>query len=372
MRIAVIGGGLGGLAATISLSQAGHDVTLFEQRERFTEVGCGISVWPNAMRALDELGLGAEVRAYGIHHCSGAFLTRTGQRLFDPGARYFEKFGDTCVVHRKELVEVLAQAVSPEQVRLGAKVSGVSLDGTVELDGERHLFDLVVGADGLHSVTRNALWPEAKAPRYTGYSITRFVTVPLGDKQPSSQLELWGERARFGYFPMSGGRAYCYGFQPAEPGNQDLTLDPFRQFPAPVPFLLDAIGPEGVLQHDSYDLPNLKTFVKGNIALLGDAAHAMTPNIGQGACQALEDAITLARVCPDMRAYDRLRRRRTQRIARDSRRLGALGLASNPVLTPLRDVTMRATQGASLRQMDRVLDWTPPPFPGLVDECPVI
>ncbi|MGL5443486.1 MAG: FAD-dependent monooxygenase, partial [[Mycobacterium] stephanolepidis] len=85
MRIAVIGGGLGGLNATISLTQAGHEVTLFEQRERFTEVGCGISVWPNAMRALDELGLGAEVRAHGIHHCSGAFLSPTGSRLLEPG-----------------------------------------------------------------------------------------------------------------------------------------------------------------------------------------------------------------------------------------------------------------------------------------------
>ncbi|WP_078315866.1 FAD-dependent monooxygenase [Mycobacterium sp. D16Q16] len=361
MRIAVIGGGLGGLTATISLSQAGHEVTLFEQRERFTEVGCGISVWPNAMRALDELGLGAEVRAHGVHHCSGAFLTRAGERLFEPGARYFEAFGDTCVVHRKELVGILARAVPPEKTALGTKVTGVGLDGEVVADGERHLFDLVIGADGLHSVTRRALWPEARPPRYTGYSITRFVTVPLGDQQPRSQLELWGDRARFGYFPMSGGRAYCYGFQPAESGNPNLSLDPFRQFPAPVAHLLDSVGPEGVLQHDSYDLPNLETFVKGKVALLGDAAHAMTPNIGQGACQALEDAVTLARVYPDMRAYDRLRRRRTQRIARDSRRLGAMGLVSHPLLTPLRDVAMRTTRGMSLRQMDRVLRWVPPP-----------
>ncbi|MUM18996.1 NAD(P)-binding protein [Mycobacterium sp. CBMA271] len=368
MRIAVIGGGLGGLAATISLSQVGHDVTLFEQRDKFTEVGCGISVWPNAMRVLDALGLGAEVRAHGIHHCSGAFLTHTGQRLFDPGARYFENFGDTCVVHRKELVGILAQAVASEKVELGTKVTGVSLDGVLEVDGEHHAFDLVIGADGLNSVTRNALWPEAKPPRYNGYSITRFVTVPLGDKQPRSQLERWGDRARFGYFPMSGGRAYCYGFQPTEPGNPDLGLDPFRQFPDPVSFLLDSVGPEGVLQHDSHDLPNLRTFAKGKVALLGDAAHAMTPNIGQGACQALEDAITLARVCPDLRAYDALRRRRTQRIARDSRRLGALGLVSSPVLTPLRNLTMRGTRGVSLRQMDSVLEWMPPPFPGLVDE----
>ncbi|WP_157897180.1 FAD-dependent oxidoreductase [Mycobacteroides salmoniphilum] len=137
MRIAVIGGGLGGLTATISLTQAGHEVTLFEQREWYTEVGCGISVWPNAMRALDELGLGAEVRAHGVHHCSGAFLTTSGGRLFEPGAQYFETFGDTCVVHRKELVGILAEAVAPRKSALGTKVTGVGLDGTVIADGER-------------------------------------------------------------------------------------------------------------------------------------------------------------------------------------------------------------------------------------------
>jgi 2-polyprenyl-6-methoxyphenol hydroxylase-like FAD-dependent oxidoreductase len=83
-----------------------------------------------------------------------------------------------------------------------------------------------------------------------------------------------GRSCRFGYFPMSGGRAYCYGFQPTDPGNPDLSLDPCRQFAAPVPYLLDSVGPEGVLQHDSYDLPHLRTFVKGKVALLGDAAHA--------------------------------------------------------------------------------------------------
>jgi 2-polyprenyl-6-methoxyphenol hydroxylase-like FAD-dependent oxidoreductase len=161
---------------------------------------------------------------------------------------------------------------------------------------------------------------------------------------------------------MSGGRAYCYGFQPTEPGNPNLTTDPFRQFPDPVPFFLDSIGPEGVLQHDSYDLPNLKTFVKGKVVLLGDAAHAMTPNIGQGACQALEDAVTLARVHPDLRAYDKLRRRRTQRIMRNSRLLGVVGLLSNPVLTRPRDLMMQATRRLTLRDMHQTLGWTPPPL----------
>ena len=179
--------------------------------------------------------------------------------------------------------------------------------------------DLVVGADGIRSVVRSSVWPDAPAPRYVGYTAWRMITppVPVGESSES-----WGAGERFGYVRSPTG-ASTASRPPTRPKPATAAGWPgcaagFGGWHDPIPALLEAADPGAVLHDDLYELPPLAAYTSGKVALVGDAAHAMTPNLGQGACQALEDAVVLAKTVggpSGLDAYDRLRRPRTQKIA---------------------------------------------------------
>jgi 2-polyprenyl-6-methoxyphenol hydroxylase-like FAD-dependent oxidoreductase len=167
---------------------------------------------------------------------------------------------------------------------------------------------------------------------------------------------------------MPDGRVYCYLMANAPEGSRcglDELRARFAQWPDPIPALLASAGDDALLQHDTYELPRLGSFVSGRVALLGDAAHAMTPNLGQGACQALEDAVTLA-ACVDragvragLAAYDRARRPRTQMLARRSRQVGAPAHWTSPVLTTARDTVIPLLPGSVFgRSIAPAYAWT--------------
>ena len=200
-------------------------------------------------------------------------------------------------------------------------------DGTVTHSGGECRADLVVGADGVNSATRQSVWPDSPAPRYAGYTSWRMVCPPVPVTEVS---ECWGRGERFGYAPLPDGRIYVYATANAPEGASDGGLPELRRrfggWHHPIPALLDAAEAGAVLHHDLYELPPLTTYTSGAVVLAGDAAHAMTPNLGQGACQALEDAVVLGNVMASgdgLAAYDRQRRPRTQMIARRSRQVGA-------------------------------------------------
>lgn len=374
----IVGGGIGGLAAAIALHRRGWRVEVLERAPEFTEIGAGISLWPNALRALDALGLADVVRQLGAVEASGGVRDRRGRWLSrTDNAELVRRFGHPLlVVHRAELLRALTEALPPACLRPGSEVVAVRDDDrgpVVEHRGGVSRSDLVVGADGLRSVVRRTLWPDAPGPRYAGYTAWRMVTEPLAEP-PAEGAATWGRGERFGYTALPGGRMYCFATASLPQGTATRSTDHaellrrFGAWPDPIPALLAAVPADAVLRHDLYELPPQPSFVHGRVALLGDAAHAMTPNLGQGACQALEDAVTLA-VCLDgtqdtaaaLRSYDRLRRPRTQAVARRSARLGAIGQLAWPPAVLLRDTAARLTpERATLRSMTPVLGWTPP------------
>ncbi|WP_043842949.1 FAD-dependent monooxygenase [Amycolatopsis taiwanensis] len=371
----IVGGGIGGLAAAIALSRRGWRVSVLERASRITAAGSGLSIWPNGLRALDGLGVGEEVRSRalvdtegGIRDTRGRWLSKTDT---DEMAR---RHGPLVAIHRADLLEILQATLPPGVVHLGETVSEIAEDNgatTVAHTSGVSRADLVVGADGIHSMVRRALWPQAAAPRYAGYTAWRTVVHP--GTRPRSGGETWGSGEIFGIVPLGDGRIYVFAGASTPEGQRSTDgelAELHRRFDSwhdPIPALLDAAEPEAVLRHDIYHLPDLKSFVRQRVALLGDAAHAMTPNLGQGANQALEDAVTLAEVVdhaePDLAlaSYDRLRRPRTQSLARQSRRMGSLAHLASPAAALVRNTVMRlAPARVALARLDPVLDWHAP------------
>lgn len=363
MKAIIIGGGIAGLASALALTRGGWQVEVLERAPDFTEVGAGLSLWPNALRALDALGVGEPVRGravlegqVGIRDAAGRWLSRADT------AELQRRYGLTAMIHRADLLAVLRAAVPAEALRPGTTVSAVRPDGTVVHLGGESRADLVVGADGMHSVTRRSVWPDAPAPRYAGYTAWRVVTPPVPVAEAS---ESWGRGERFGYAPLTDGRIYCFATANAPAGASEGGLAGLRRRFAgwhdPIPALLDAADPGAVLHHDLYELPPLKTYTSGSVVLAGDAAHAMTPNLGQGACQALEDAVVLGTVMASgdgLEAYDQKRRPRTQMITRRSRRIGAAAQWASPAAVNLRNTALRLLPPSTLaRSLAPVLDW---------------
>lgn len=370
----VVGGGIGGLAAAIALSQRDWQVTVLERASASAPAGSGLSIWPNGLRALDSLGVGEQVRSRALTEAEGGMRDPRGRWLAKADVEEMaRRHGSMVAIHRADLLEILHAMVPPGTVRLGETVTDIVNDGgatTVVHTSGVSRADLVVGADGIHSTVRRALWPEAVPPRYAGYTAWRMIVGARG--WPNSGGETWGRGERFGIVPLKDGRVYAFAVANLPEGQHstDGELAELRRrfggWHDPIPALLDAVEPEAVLRHDIYHLPKLKTYVRHRVALLGDAAHAMTPDLGQGANQTLEDAVTLAEVLdpaqPDLAlaTYDRIRRPRTQSIALQSRRLGTFANLASPVAALLRDTAMRLTPARLLfSRLTPLVDWHP-------------
>ncbi|WP_282785170.1 FAD-dependent monooxygenase [Nocardia sp. CC201C] len=372
----VVGGGIGGLAAARALGLRGWEVAVLEKARDFGAVGAGISICPNGLRALDALGLGAVVRARALAETTAGIRTPSGRWLSRTDTREFERrFGPLVVLHRADLVDSLRAAVPDhalhvdtevEEVRtVGAKVEVVHRRGTVRAD-------LVIAADGLHSSIRTRLWPDAPRPRYVGYTAWRLVVSP--PRPVRSGGETWGRGQRIGLAPLPDGRVYLYAAAsvPAgQCGDEGELAELRRRFGSwhdPIPELLAAATESAVLRHDILELPHLASFANGRIALLGDAAHAMTPDLGQGANQALEDALTLAAALDShqetaaaLAAYDRARRPRVQGIAERSHLMGALAQRHSLPAVAARNLALRLLPGrVMLNSLAPTLDWHPP------------
>jgi 2-polyprenyl-6-methoxyphenol hydroxylase-like FAD-dependent oxidoreductase len=235
--------------------------------------------------------------------------------------------------------------------------------------------NLVVAADGLHSAVRTMLFPDHPGPAYAGYIAWRGIVpaeraAALGQQ---SVTETWGRGRRFGIVPLADGRMYWFATasSPAGAHTDDELADletRYRDWHRPIPELLAATPPDAVLRHDIYYLRQpLPSYVTGRVALLGDAAHAITPDLGQGACLALEDAATLAGFArePDidaaLRRYDHARRPRTQRLVRNSARIGRMAAWSHPAAAALRNALVSLVPARRyLRSSAGTYAWTPP------------
>ncbi|QNE19483.1 NAD(P)-binding protein [Kribbella qitaiheensis] len=377
----VVGAGIGGVTAAVALEQCGWQVTVLERAAELGEIGAGISVWPGAAGVLEGLGVA------GLQKVAAAG-DPAGMRRSD--GRWVVEAPDLglelpVMIHRAQLHELITDKLGPAvTIRTGITVTevtqnaarvvvrGVAVESggvSVSTQYEEFTAELVVAADGIRSVVRGALHQGYAGPRYSGYTAYRGIAeVETGD----GGGETWGRGQRFGFAKLIDGRIYWYATAnrpagaPAGPGglHGDVTAA-FADWHDPIPALLAGTPPEAVLQNDIYDLATpLPPFVEGRVVLLGDAAHAMTPNLGRGACSAIEDAGALAkhlRATPDLSTalsrYDAERRPVTTKLVKRSRAVGRLGQLDSGILIAVRDgVLGLAGEAASLRGKRRRME----------------
>jgi 2-polyprenyl-6-methoxyphenol hydroxylase-like FAD-dependent oxidoreductase len=332
----VVGAGIGGVTAAVALQRLGWQVTVLERAPELGEVGAAISVWPGAVAVLEELGVKGVEKASEPSKPAG---------MRKPNGRWVVGAADLgmelpVMIHRAQLHELITAELGPAvTVRTAYAVTSVEQDADgVTVNGELRA-DLLVAADGIRSVVRGALYPSYAGPRYSGYSAYRGIAdVDLDD----GGGETWGRGQLFGFARLIDGRYYWYATVNQPPGEQSAPTA-FREWHDPIPRLL--AGSETVLQNDIYDLTlPLVPFVQGRVVLLGDAAHAMTPNLGRGACSAIEDAGALGRhlgggadLAAALAAYDSERRPATTKLVKRSRSVGRLAQTENRVLCAVRD-----------------------------------
>jgi 2-polyprenyl-6-methoxyphenol hydroxylase-like FAD-dependent oxidoreductase len=382
MHVVVIGAGLGGLAAAVAADRAGHTVTVLERAPALRESGAGIGIMPNGVLALDALGLGAPVRAQaGPLDAGGGMLDRHGNPLLTADlAAVQERTGAPLVVVRRSWLHgLLAGALAPGTVLSGTPVIELHDAGDhIELrtgGGPVHA-DAAIVADGAHSRLRTALLPDHPGLAGSGEFAARAIAPapPPDVSLPAGEFVDHHTGDRFGCLPLADGGVYWYatwhGAAPADPVDRHRWLRDRRAgwHPAAVA-LIDATSADAVHVVETEQLVRpLPTLAIGRVALLGDAAHAMTPDLGQGACQAFEDAVTLGAVLDGtsaadvpaaLRDYDALRRPRTSDLQRECRRMHRL-LGLTGWRGRLRDAVLRRVPPAlAVRSLAAQYRFTP-------------
>lgn len=368
-KIIIIGGGIGGLCTAIALQQNGFDVTVYEKVKKLGEVGAGLTLWSNAIRALRALGIADAVISAGSVVNHSQICAANGDMLYDARMGEFEKqFGEPVVaIHRAALHEILIAALKPGTLKLGIGFTRFEQNAekvTVYFDnGDSDSADLLIGADGVHSAVRRQMFPDIKL-RYSGYTAWRGVVETENEAALGLTSESWGMGARFGIVRVDKSRIYWFATsnQPAgekSTGEQRKAklLRLFKNWHEPIRQLLDVTPAEVILQNDIHDIPPVASWTEGRVTLLGDAAHATTPNMGQGACMAIESAYVLSRslkVESDhrsaLRRYENERHERTAWITNTSWMIGRGGQIENPILCAVRNFLVKVTPAKAMQK----------------------
>lgn len=351
LDVVIAGGGVGGLTAAIALGRRGHHVRLYERTETFVEAGAGLSLWPNALAALDRLGLEDQILSEGQWEDEGNIRSPSGAEL-----RKVEN--SNLIILRATLQRRLLAEANGTPIALGARAVRVTSPPsrpTLHLDDGRSAeADLVIGADGIRSAVRQAVAPSEPPPRYSGLCAWRAVV-----RAPGLVRNAWltvGRGLQLMVAPLPDGDVYWSPLVRLPEGAwegitspREFLLSRFGAWHEPIPSLLALTPEEAILPTPVYFRPPPTWLSRGRVVLIGDAAHPMTPDLGQGACQAIEDAVVLAECLSvggtnlDLAVADFTRRRlaRVRRVVRKTRQLGVLHAAQSPPAMLVRDSLLR-------------------------------
>ena len=374
-QFTIVGAGIAGLTTAIALRQLGIQPTIYEAAPSIKPLGAGLGLAANAVKAFQKLGIvdsilnaGRLLDAFVILDQNGRTITRTDSKAIS------RKYGiDNFTIHRAALHRELLKHVGDTPIITGKRAIQIDqLGGRVVIqfdDGTQQPTDYLIVADGIHSPIRQQLLPGSQ-PRYAGYTCWRSV-IDSSDLNLSEATETWGPKGRMGLVPLADNTLYwfaCISTAPNSPQMRQYTLTDlarvFGNYHAPIPQILARTDSKKLLWHDVYDLKPIPHYAFGNVVLIGDAAHATTPNMGQGACQAIEDAVVLADelkrggLVPDAFArFEQRRLKRTHYVTDNSRRIGQIAQTQSPVFAWLRNGVFRLLPSSiNEQQLKRVYD----------------
>ncbi|HEX8263859.1 MAG TPA: FAD-dependent monooxygenase, partial [Pyrinomonadaceae bacterium] len=304
MKVLIVGAGIGGLAAAIALQKVGFEVEVYEAAPVLREIGAGISLWSNATAVLENLGLldeavekSAVLSVLKIKNETGELLMKAEIGKYRPAS---------ICIHRADLIDLLQRNCAPKTIRSGKTFERLEQNengvNAFFADGTTANGDVLIGADGINSRVRAQIKGNSK-PIYRGYAVWRgIIEFNENGFEANTATETWGAGKRFGLAPVGKNRFYWYATnnQPegsilAPPERKAQMLEFFGEWHAPIPQIVEAAAAEDILHNDCYDRPPESGWSKNRVCLTGDAAHPTTPNMGQGGCLALEDAVVLTR-----------------------------------------------------------------------------
>lgn len=356
MNIAIIGGGIGGLATAVGLQKLGINAHVYERTGSFKPLGAGIGIGSNVMLALQKLGVAGDILKSAMPLTEQRFLNGKFQVMNAIDFTMLKKrFGEENItIERADLHNALFSAVDPDTFHFNKRVESFSQSNDqVELsfaDGTKETFDYVIAADGIHSIFRQTLVPNS-TPRYAGYTCWRGITKNNDDVTPHVSSEAWSKKGRFGWAPLHNGDVYWFACINSEANNpvyeefsKEDVADYFSFYSPVVERIIRETSDDYFLHHDIYDIKPLDTFVYNRICLLGDAAHATTPNMGQGAGQSIEDAYELMEAIDNTSTmkdaciqYDNIRVQKTKKVIQLSRQIGWAAQWDNSLLVGFRN-----------------------------------
>lgn len=353
-KVLIIGGGIGGATAMLALQKVGIAAEMFERAAQLKEVGAGIALWTAPFRALERLGVGEKIRQYATPLRFGEFGFASGKffRRMEMEKVLGSNFNENFILHRADLHRAILSEIDKNTIHTDHECEKIEQHS----DGVKVFFKngataegaILIGADGFNSVVRKTLFGKSPA-RYSGQTCYRGV-ADIPALRPQVLAEIHGSGQRFGIAPINDRRVYWFAAMNAPQKEKDapenrreFLAEKYEDWAFGIPEMISATA-DNILRNDLVDYQPLKTWTNGRVTLLGDAAHPMLPNLGQGACTAIEDGFILARnirqkgVNADaLLAYEAERIGRTTRIVNQSWQFGVPLVWTNPAVVWLRN-----------------------------------
>ena len=370
MHIHIIGAGIGGLTTSLALQQNGIKTTIYEQAKAIKSVGAGIILANNAMQVYQKLGLKKEIEKLGNPIHAFQIVDANLKTISAVDLTYFEQKNgvQNIAIHRAKLQALLVDKVGLENIRLGKQLKTIDLNENPTLtfdDSSTEKVSTVIGADGIHSNVRKNVFPTIKIRKARQICWRGLTDFELPKKYISELTEAWGRGDRFGFVQIAPQKVYWYALKsyandPTEfPDNNILNY--FSNYNPLVKEIIQSTKLSDIFKNEITDLKPTKTWYTKNICLIGDAIHAATPNMGQGACQAIEDAYVLATCLSKypieeaFSQFQKLRLSKAHMVVNASWSLGKVAHLQNDYLIKLRNGLMKMTPESMSRRQSAMI-----------------